>query len=93
VDIASLHLTVTVLREGIGRARIDGRVRLRHSFYPGKPSEDYADAKLLGYMDFDANQSAIERLRLVTSDATYITNSYGTSVVSVSPDVLSQLAH
>jgi hypothetical protein len=84
VDIASLHLTVTDLREGAGRARIDGKVRLRHSFYPGKPSEDYATSKLLGYMDFDLNQGVVQRLRMVTVEATYTTAEFATSVVSIS---------
>ncbi len=84
VDIALLHLTVTSLREGIGRARIDGKVRLRHSFYPGKPSEDYANSKLLGYMDFDLTQGLVQRLRMVTTEATYTTAEFGTSIVSIS---------
>jgi hypothetical protein len=88
VEIASLHFTLTALQQGVGRARIDGRVRLQHSPYPGRPSEVYADAKLLGYMDFDLAHPVIQRMRLVTTEATYATSGFGTSIVSVSRESL-----
>jgi hypothetical protein len=84
VDIASLHLTITTIRDSVARARIDGKVKLRHSFYPGKPAEDYAESKLLGYVDFDLHQHVIERLRMVTTQGTYTTFEFGASIVSVS---------
>jgi hypothetical protein len=93
VDLASLHLTVTTLSGGGGRARIDGRVRLRHSFYPGKPSEDYANSKLLGYMDFDVTQGLIQRLRMVTTEATYTTSEFATSIVSISRETFASSDH
>jgi hypothetical protein len=86
VEIASLHFTLTALQQGVGRARIDGRFRLQHSPYPGRPSEVYADAKLIGYMDFDLAHSVIQRMRVVTTEATYATGEFGTSIVSVSPE-------
>jgi hypothetical protein len=52
VDVATFRLTVVTVENGQARARIDGKVRLKHSFYPGGGAEDYADSELLGFVDF-----------------------------------------
>jgi hypothetical protein len=91
VEVAVFRLTVTTLQGGQARARIDGKVRLKHGFYPGGQSEDYADSELLGFMDFDVAQRSVQRLRLVTTKATYGGTDFRASVVSMSRETLDAL--
>ena len=84
VDVASFRMTVLTMENGLARARIDGKVRLKHSFYPGGTAEDYADSELLGFVEFDVAQSKIQRLRLATTKATYVGREFRASLVSIS---------
>jgi len=93
VDEASLRLTVTATGAGVARARIDGRLRMKHSFYPGKDSEDDVDATLLGFLDFDPTNQRIQRLRITTERATYKNEAFGAALRSVSAETLEALGH
>ena len=90
-DEASLRLTVTATDNGMARARIDGRLRMKHAFYPGKDSEDDVDATLLGFVDFDPASRRIQRLRIVTERATYKDEAFGAALRSVSAETLEAL--
>ncbi len=57
-DEASLRLTVTAMESSAARARIDGRLRMKHAFYPGKDSEDDVDATPPGLRGFRPRQPA-----------------------------------
>jgi hypothetical protein len=91
VDVASFRMTVVTLKNGLARARIDGRVRLKHSFSPGGGAEDYADSQLLGFVDFGVAQRRIQRLRMVTTKATYAGVEFKASLVSMSGETLDAL--
>ena len=91
VDVATFRMTVTALEGGLARARIDGKVRLWHSFYPGGHNEDYADSELLGFVDFDVAQRSVQRLRMVTTKATYAGIDFRASLVSMSRETLDAL--
>jgi hypothetical protein len=88
IDEASLRLTVTAMSAGLARARIDGRLRMKHAFYPGKDSEDDVDATLLGFLDFDSLNRHIQRLRIITDRATYKNEAVGVALRSVSSETL-----
>jgi hypothetical protein len=91
VDVAAFRMTVTTLEGGLARARIDGRVRLKHAFYPGTQNDDYADSELLGFVDFDVAQRNIQRLRMATTKATYAGIDFRASLVSMSRETLDAL--
>jgi hypothetical protein len=91
VDVAVFRMTVVTLEGSLARARIDGKVRLKHTFYPGGQSEDYADSELLGFVDFDVAQRSVQRLRMVTTKATYGGTAFRTSLVSMSRETLDAL--
>src|SRR5689334_17644303 len=57
VEDADLRLTAVAVQGNLARARIDGKIRLWHSFYPGSQNSqnatDFAASEVTGYMDFD----------------------------------------
>lgn len=62
------------LASGARRIRLDGSVRLRHTFYPGRADDRVVEASVVGHVDFEplANGGGkIQTLRLVTTRATY----------------------
>jgi hypothetical protein len=91
IDEASLRLTITAVADGVARARFDGRLRMKHSFYPGKDREDDVGATLTGFLDFDPTGQHIQRLRLVTERATYMGTDFGAALNSVSAETLEAL--
>jgi hypothetical protein len=91
IDEAALRLTVTATGDGVARARMDGRLRMKHAFYPGKDSEDNVDATLLDFVDFDATNLHIQRLRIVTERATYKNEAFGAALRSISAETLQGL--
>lgn len=91
VDIATFRMTVVTVENGLARARIDGKVRLKHSFYPGGGAEDYADSELAGFVDFDMSKRAVQRLRLITTKALYAGTEFRASLVSMSRETLDAL--
>jgi hypothetical protein len=80
-----LKLTARVLSvEGdTVRVRLEGGVRVKHRFYPGRDDPNEAVASLLGYFDFDAAKATIKSLRLVTDRATYAGQGYGVAARSL----------
>ena len=91
VDVAAFRMTVMAAENGLARARIDGKVRLKHTFYPGGNAEDYADSELLGFMDFDVSKRTVQRLRFVTNKAIYAGVEFRASLVSMSRETLDAL--
>ena len=88
IDESTLRLTVTTLENGVARARIEGSLKLLHSFYPHKPHDDFVDAKLVGFMDFLPREGRIQRLRLITGKATYVEQPFHVALRSVSRETL-----
>jgi hypothetical protein len=91
VDQADFRLTVVAVEGGLARAKIEGKIRLLHSFYPGGNAQDFAVSQLTGYMDFDSAESRIQRLRIVTEKADYNDVPFATSLVSMSKETLEAL--
>jgi len=84
----TLRMTVVTLDRGMARARIEGSVRMVHSFYPGRDSGETVEAKLLGFMDFNPAERRIQRLRLVTEKAMYNDELFDAALRSVSRETL-----
>lgn len=81
----SLRATVVSAADGKTRARLDGRLKLRHDFYPGKDDGRVVDAVLLGYLDFTSDLRSVLVLRLVTERATYGPGTVDVAARSVGP--------
>jgi hypothetical protein len=88
IDESNLRMTVTTVQNGVARARIEGSLKLMHSFYPHKPHDDFVNAQLQGFMDFLPREGRIQRLRLITQKATYVDESFGVALRSVSRETL-----
>lgn len=88
VDLADFRLTLTTVEGSLARARIEGRTRLQHSFYPGKPTDDLATSELTGFADLDLASRQVQRLRIVTRKGDYQNTPFLCSLVSVSRETL-----
>jgi hypothetical protein len=85
--IAEQSLRATVLSTEGGRARIrlDGAVRLRHDFYPGRKDGREVRATVIGYMDAETRERRVLSFRLVTGKATYGPGELEVAVRSLEP--------
>jgi hypothetical protein len=88
VDEADFKLTAVTVAGNLARARIDGKIRLMHSFYPGGAAKDFAVSDLTGFMDFDVAERRIQRLRIVTNKGDYAGTPFETALVSMSRETL-----
>jgi hypothetical protein len=79
----SLRGTIESVTDGIARARIVGRVRMTHRFYPRREDGNVVDAPVVGYLDFEPAAQRVHRLRLVTDGASYGTGTLDVAVRSV----------
>ncbi|MBI3722140.1 MAG: hypothetical protein HY248_06260 [Fimbriimonas ginsengisoli] len=77
----SLKASVIAADGGQCRARLDGRMKMRHDFYH-KEDGKVVEATVVGYLDFDATQLTVRGLKLVTDEATYGCGSFGVAVDS-----------
>ena len=71
VERQELKLTMLPAQAGLTRARIEGNVKMKRTYYPDKPDDRFVEAAVLGFADFDPGASRIQALQLVTKDATY----------------------
>jgi hypothetical protein len=71
IDEQALKGTVTSIRGGVVRARLEGTLKMKHAFYPRKDDKNMVEATLLGYVEFQQDKPRISALRLVTEKATY----------------------
>jgi hypothetical protein len=78
-----LHGTIESVEGRTARARIEGRVRMTHRFYPGREDGNMVDAPIVGYLDFDPATRQVIRLRLVTDGASYGRGTLDVAVLSV----------
>lgn len=71
IDDAALKATVASVKDGVVRARLDGRLKMKHAFYPHRDDDRMVEASVVGYIDVDAAKGRVRALRLVTDRATY----------------------
>jgi hypothetical protein len=71
IDERSLKLTVLSVEKDRVRARIDGRLKMKHAFYPGRDDNNFVNATLVGLLEFDSSKPQIHSLEIVTDQATY----------------------
>ena len=66
----TLKATVLSLRDGVAVARVEGRLRMKHSFYH-KLTDEFVDAAVIGLLEFEPGGPKVRSLRLVTDRANY----------------------
>lgn len=71
LDERFLKLTATAIDGERVRARIDGRLKMKHPFYPGRDDDNFVSATIIGLIEFDLAVPKIHSLQLVTDGATY----------------------
>jgi hypothetical protein len=82
IDRQEVKATVTAIKDGVVRARLDGSLRMKHTFYH-KDDANFVDAKLLGFLDFEAATGRVVNLQLITNDATYGRMRFGVAMRTV----------
>ncbi len=70
IDEQPLRATVESIEDGIARACLEGKLRMKHPFYH-RDDGSFVEADLVGYIEFKADRSAILSLRLVTDHGRY----------------------
>jgi hypothetical protein len=70
IDELTLRGTVESVRDGVARARLDGRLRMKHPFYH-RDDDRFVDATVVGYVDFRPAGRRVVTLKLATEKATY----------------------
>ena len=73
IDEQTLRATVLSVEDGVARARLDGSLRLKHTFYH-KDDGNFVDATLVGILEFEPAAAKIRSLQLVTNKAVYGAN-------------------
>jgi len=70
-DHETLTATLLSAQKGIARARIEGSLKMKRTFYPNHADNNFVNATVLGFMDFETDRPRIDMLKLVTTRATY----------------------
>jgi hypothetical protein len=70
LDEQDVKATVLSVEGGVARARLDGRLKMKHSFYH-KDTDEFVEASLVGFVEFRLDRSKAPTVRLVTDRANY----------------------
>jgi RNA polymerase sigma factor (sigma-70 family) len=79
----TLRARVISVGPTVTRVRLDGGLRMKHTFYPTRPDDYRVDATVDGYIDFDTTTRRIRSVRLATEQAIYGPWSFAVAVRSV----------
>lgn len=71
IDHQSLRAKVVSVAEGLARVQLEGELKMKHPFYPHREDDNFVDATVAGYLDYEIGPRRIRSLRLVTDEATY----------------------
>lgn len=85
IEEQQLQAEIVSLEEGTARARLTGRLTMKHNFYPGREDDNRVEATFVGYLDFDPDQRQVRTLRFATERATYANRPFGVAIDSVAP--------
>jgi len=79
----SLKATVVSNDGGVARVRLDGGLRMKHTFYPNKEDNNFVEATVVGFMDFDSANPRVIKFRMATYRAVYAGEMFSVAVRSV----------
>jgi RNA polymerase sigma-70 factor (ECF subfamily) len=82
IEEAGLSAKIIAGRRTTAWIRLDGRVRLSHSFFSDK-DERPVDASVTGYLEYDRRTKKIRAFRLVTEHALYGQEKFGVAIRDV----------
>ncbi len=82
MDELKLRATVLSVQNGRARARLDGRLKMKHPFYH-REDENVVEATVLGLLDFEPATQTVHALQLATEQATYGRIRFGVVVSSL----------
>lgn len=86
IDEQELTATVVSSKGAAVLARLDGRLRMKHNFYPGREDRNFVETTLIGYLEYDPAARRVQTLRLATRGAKYGSHLFGVVIRSVEPD-------
>jgi hypothetical protein len=79
IDEQELKATVLSVKGGVVRARIDGRLKMKHPFYH-KDDSKVVEATVVGLIEFEQRKNKVRSLQLATDQATYGPAHFGVAV-------------
>jgi len=79
----TLQATVISAAAGVATVRLDGDLRMMHSFYADRGNTGFVDASVVGFMDVDSANPRVLKFRMVTLTATYSGERFGVAVRSL----------
>ncbi len=82
IERAAIRAEVVAVGDGVARARLVGDLRMGHPFYH-KQDGMVVEARVLGFVEFDAQTRAVRSLRMATESATYNDGTFGVALRSV----------
>jgi hypothetical protein len=71
IDLQMLKATVISIDSSVVRARLEGKLKMKHAFYPRRDDNNFVEAMFVGIMEFEVSPRRLRSLRLVTEQATY----------------------
>lgn len=83
IEEGTLKASVVAVEGGVARARLDGRLRMRHNFYY-KDDGNVVEATLVGTLDLEQEPAPrVKAFQLATETATYAKRKFDAAVRSV----------
>lgn len=71
IDQQALKATVIAADGSVVRARLEGKLKMKHAFYPRRDDQNFVQASFVGIMEFDVTARRLHSFQLVTEEATY----------------------
>jgi hypothetical protein len=69
-DEQALKGTVLSVKDGVAVARVEGRLKMKHSFYH-RDTDEFVEADLVGVLEFEPVPGTVRSFRLVSDRASY----------------------
>ncbi|MGH7137280.1 MAG: hypothetical protein ACREHD_16175, partial [Pirellulales bacterium] len=66
-----LQAKVVAVEDDLARVELAGELTMKHPFYPRREDNNFVQATVAGYLDYEIGPHRVRSLRLVTDDATY----------------------
>jgi hypothetical protein len=88
IEQQSLKASVISADSSVVRARLEGKLKMKHAFYPRREDNNFVEATFVGIMEYDVTPQRLRSFRLVTDKAIYGgsvngTHPFGVAVRSV----------
>ena len=77
IDEQSLAARVISVKDGVALVRLEGRLKMKHAFYPGRDDQYFVTAALVGFMQVDAAGSKREAVRIHSFELVTVGANYG----------------